>query len=83
MLKYLEDKYGDRATCGDKSTLQFMRSEANRLEGLVQEKKEKDAEKSAEERSEKGSEDETDEDVSDIINDEIKHLTTTHLFCLG
>lgn len=68
MLKYLEDKYGERATCGDKSTLNFMRNEADRLETLVNEQKEKDKQKKAEEgsedRSEKGSEMETDEDVS-------------------
>lgn len=64
MLKYLEDKYGERATQGDKSTLQFMRSEATRLEDLVNEKKEKDKDADAAEKSEKGSEMETDEDVS-------------------
>lgn len=69
MLKYLEDKYGERATCGDKSTLNFMRNEADRLETLVNEQKEKDKQKKAEEgsedRSEKGSEMETDEDDED------------------
>lgn len=69
MLKYLEDKYGERATCGDKSTLLFMRNEADRLEALVNEQKEKARlEKEAEgseERSEKGSEMETDEDDED------------------
>ena len=64
MIKFLEDKYGERATQGDKSTLQFMRSEANRLEELVNEQKEKDKDAGAAEKSEKGSEMETDEDVS-------------------
>ena len=64
MLKYLEDKYGERATCGDKSQLQFMRSEANRLEELVNEQREKEKAEAVDEKSEKGSEEETDEDVS-------------------
>lgn len=42
MLKFLDDKYGERATQGDKSTLMFMRTEAERLEELVNEKKEKE-----------------------------------------
>ena len=63
MLKFLEDKYGDRATQGDKSTLMFMRTEAQRLEELVNEKKEKEKDES-EAKSAKGSEMETDEDVS-------------------
>lgn len=41
MIKYLEDKYGERASCGDKSNLQIMRNEAQRLEQLVNEMKEK------------------------------------------
>jgi hypothetical protein len=32
MLKYMENQYGERATRGDKSTLQDMRNEAQRLE---------------------------------------------------
>jgi len=32
MLKYLEEKYGERATQGDKSNLEFMRNEVKRLE---------------------------------------------------
>jgi hypothetical protein len=35
MLKYMEDKYGERATMGDKSTLEFMRNEAARLQAQV------------------------------------------------
>jgi len=64
MLKFLEDKYGDRATQGDKSTLMNMRSEASRLEDLVNEQKEREKEADAADKSEKGSEMETDEDVS-------------------
>jgi len=37
MLKYLEEKYGERATQGDKMGLEFMRNEATRLETLVKE----------------------------------------------
>jgi hypothetical protein len=35
MLKYLADEFGDRATVGDKSQLEFLRSESKRLEALV------------------------------------------------
>ena len=41
MLKYLEEKFGERATIGNKSTLDFMRNEAARLEVLMEEHKEK------------------------------------------
>lgn len=65
MIKYLEDKYGERATNGDKSTLFAMRSEAARLEQQVNELKEKQKAEANDEKSEKGSEDETDEDDED------------------
>jgi hypothetical protein len=64
MLKFMDNKYGERATQGDKSTLMFMRTEAERLEELVNEKKEKEKDADAANKSEKGSEMETDEDVS-------------------
>ena len=32
LLQYLEDKYGERATCGDKAKLLFLRNETQRLE---------------------------------------------------
>ena len=32
MLKYMEKQYGERASRGNKSTLQDMKNEANRLE---------------------------------------------------
>lgn len=64
MLAYLEEKYGERATQGDKSTLMSMRSEADRLEQLVKEKKQADKDNKSDTRSEKGSEMDTDEDVS-------------------
>jgi hypothetical protein len=35
MLKCLADEFGDRATVGDKYQLEFLRSEAKRLEALV------------------------------------------------
>ena len=63
MLKYLEDTYGERATMGDKGNLEFLRSEANRLEGLVQKQREQ-KKGEAEVKSARGSEQETDEDVS-------------------
>ena len=80
MLKYLEDKYGDRATQGDKSTLMFMRSEATRLEELVNEKKEKDKDADAGEKSEKGSEMETDEDVSILPHTILAVITQNRIF---
>ena len=63
MLKYLADNYEERATIGDKSTLEFMRNEAKRLEGLVKEHQEKNAGREMNE-SLKGSEHLTDADVS-------------------
>lgn len=68
MLKYLEDKYGERATQGDKSTLMAMRTEADRLEQLVNEKKQADKNNKSDTRSEKGSEMDTDEDVSSLYS---------------
>lgn len=65
MLKFLEDKYGERATVGDKTTLMNMRSEASRLEDLVNEQKEREKDGDAAAKSEKGSEMETDEDDDD------------------
>lgn len=35
MLKYLNDTYGERATHGDKSMLDFSRDEVKRLEQLL------------------------------------------------
>lgn len=35
MLKYLADQFGDRATQGDKSQVDFIRDEAKRLEMLI------------------------------------------------
>jgi len=32
MIKYLEDKFGERATKGDKHNLEFLRNEVKRLE---------------------------------------------------
>ena len=65
MLKYLEDHYGDRATQGDKASLQSIRNEVTRLKGLADQQKEKTAGTTDDEHKEPlGSEDETDEDVS-------------------
>ena len=43
MLKYLEDKFGERATKGDKQNLEFLRSEVKRLEAQVEGQKIKTA----------------------------------------
>lgn len=65
MIKYMEEKYGERATKGDKNQLEFIRNEAKRLEILVQEQKEKTAGTTDDDKQEdRGSENETDEDVS-------------------
>jgi len=32
MLKYMDEKYGERATKGDKQNLEFLRAEVKRLE---------------------------------------------------
>jgi hypothetical protein len=87
MLKYLEEKYGERATCGDKSQLQFMRSEANRLEEQVKEQREKEKAEAGDAKSEKGSEEETDEDVSSapilFICDELPKYLNFNIFNIG
>jgi hypothetical protein len=36
MLKYLEDKFGERATQGDKANLVNMRNEITRLEAMLE-----------------------------------------------
>jgi hypothetical protein len=43
MLKYLEDKFGERATKGDKQNLEFLRAEVKRLEAQVNDQKVKTA----------------------------------------
>merc|ERR1712166_283590 len=65
MLKYMEGQYGDRATRGNKSTLQDMTNEAARLEQLVKAQQEKTRGNTDDAKSEKGSEHTTDEDDSD------------------
>lgn len=65
MLKYLEDHYGDRATQGDKTALEAIRTETTRLKDLSDQQKEKTAGTTDDDHKEPmGSEDETDEDVS-------------------
>ena len=65
MIKYLEDNYGERATIGDKSVLNFLRNESSRLQALVDEQKVKTANTTDDEKkSDVGSENETDDDVS-------------------
>ena len=69
MLQYLEEQYGERATKGDKHTLEFMRNEAKRLEAQYAEvlDKEKQANAGQEDhKSARNSESDTDEDVSII-----------------
>lgn len=64
MLKYLEDKYADRATKGDKANLQNMRSEVSRLESLLEKQKNTAGTDAEEARSERGSENQSEESVS-------------------
>ena len=35
MLNYLKETFGDRATVGDRSEIEFFRNEVNRLEHLL------------------------------------------------
>jgi len=65
MLKYMEQQYGDRASRGNKSTLQDMTNEAARLEQLVKAQQEKTRGNTDDAKSEKGSEHTTDEDDED------------------
>jgi len=68
MLQYLEEQYGERATKGDKHTLEFMRNEAKRLEAQYAEvlDKEKQANAGQEDhKSARNSESDTDEDEDD------------------
>eukprot|EP00356_Strombidium_inclinatum_P016573 CAMPEP_0170494834 /NCGR_PEP_ID=MMETSP0208-20121228/14861_1 /TAXON_ID=197538 /ORGANISM="Strombidium inclinatum, Strain S3" /LENGTH=417 /DNA_ID=CAMNT_0010770937 /DNA_START=22 /DNA_END=1272 /DNA_ORIENTATION=- len=68
MIEYLEEKYGERASQGDKNNLDFMRNEVKRLEAQVETHKEKIAkDPPAEEKQpeEINSEDETDDDDDD------------------
>ena len=76
MIKYLEDKYGERASQGDKKILEFMRSEASRLESLVEQQKKTGAKDEEDEKSERGSENETDESVSELINNTVRMMRT-------
>jgi hypothetical protein len=64
MLKWLEDRYGERASKGDKASLINMRSEAARLECLIEQQKDKTRGNTEEDPDERGSEDETESDVS-------------------
>ncbi len=76
MLEYLEEKYGERASQGDKNNLDFMRNEVSRLEAQVEAHKEKMANAPASEDKqpeEVNSEDETDDDVSSNLSPEIKN----------
>ena len=71
MLDYLEDKFGERATMGDKHNLTFMRDEAKRLEQLVAEQKEREMTKGDtkdDEEVERNSESDTDQDVSQMYS---------------
>lgn len=68
MLKYLEKKFGDRATQGDKGNLMHMRNEVVRLEALYEQYKEKTAGSSNDIKQEdRGSEDESEQSVSKVV----------------
>lgn len=75
MLKYLEDHYGDRATQGDKTALEAIRTETTRLKDLSDQQKEKTAGTTDDDHKEPmGSEDETDEDEEDDYLDELPEV---------
>ena len=52
MLKYLEEKFGERATKGDKQSLEFLRAEVKRLESQVEGQKVKTAGTTDDEKNE-------------------------------
>jgi len=57
MLEYMSDKFGERATIGDKGNLHNLRNEVVRLQALVDAQKEATAGTSNDLRSDRGSED--------------------------
>jgi len=67
MLNYMEEKYGERASRGNKSALQDMKNEVKRLEAQVAAQKEK-ADNISDEPEDRNSEDETDESVSILLH---------------
>ncbi len=65
LLKYMENRFGERATIGDKSKLTNLRTEADRLEKLVAEMRAKKAMTTPDTADDdRGSEDESVESVS-------------------
>lgn len=63
-MNYMEKKYGERASCGDKGNLQNMRNEVVRLEALLEKQKEKTAGSSNDAHEDRGSEDQSEQSVS-------------------
>jgi F0F1-type ATP synthase membrane subunit b/b' len=63
MLKYMETKYGERATRGNKAALQNIKNEVQRLEAQLAAQMGKNA-AASDKSADRNSEDETDEDVS-------------------
>ena len=68
MIQYMENNFGERATQGDKTALEFLRKEAVRLEDLLESQKATKTAPTDDEKEELNSEDETDEDVSGTIS---------------
>jgi hypothetical protein len=65
MLEYMEQKFGERATKGDKQHLNFLRSEVSRLEAQMASMKANTQGTTDDDQKEQiNSEDETDSDVS-------------------
>ena len=88
MLQYLEDKFGERATKGDKQNLEFLRNEVTRLEAMLEKQKQMQKVVTAgttdDEKEPQNSEDETDSDVSISLIDKslYRMRTTTQMCCL-
>lgn len=62
----MEKEYGERATNGDRAKLQMLRDEAERLEKLVAEMRDK---QNDDYHNDRGSEDETEESEDDDVVD--------------
>jgi cAMP-dependent protein kinase regulator len=75
MLQYMKDKFGDRASIGDKGNLQNLRNEVVRLQALVDAQKEATAGTSNDQKSDRGSEDESEasdeDDYVDILPEDL------------
>ncbi len=72
MVKYMSDKFGDRATIGGRQQLEFLNEEVKRLEQILEEQKKKKPQvEETKSQGDIGSENETDEDEDDDYIDDL------------